>query len=431
LQLSGDRFLRHRVERALLHGDVHADDDSPRAQCYSLLTGVLAAALAVALCAALAVVRPQQGWGDAEIVMVRGTGAVYVRVDGVVHPVLNLTSGWLVTGTRAAPRQVAAAAVHEGERGALLGIPGAPLEIGEPVTEPQWTVCDHEATTVVAGALGPGAQLLGPEQAILATGPSGTPYLLSGGRRARVDLTDPGVVKALGADGVQPAVVSGALLDTVPEVAPIVTPVVPGAGFRGPAALPGFTVGEVVQVRAASATEFYVVLGGGVQRVGQVAADVLRHSAASSSVTAVAPSILAALPELGVLPMDLFPERVDTLTGAGHSVCVSWRPGSVELLTGPISAASVQLAQADGAGPRTDAVSLPAGRSAYVYDGTSEWLVTELGTRFRVEAEAARVLGLADPIEVPRAIVDALPRGPVLSRSAALTAHDVIPAATS
>jgi hypothetical protein len=60
----------------------------------------------------------------------------------------------------------------------------------------------------------------------------------------------------------------------------------------------------------------------------------------------------------------------------------------------------------------------------YLADGTGDgagWLVTELGLRFRVDPEAARVLALGDPTVVPRAVLQTLPPGPVLSRSAALT----------
>jgi type VII secretion protein EccB len=420
------------MERALLGADVHADDDSPRAQWLSLVIGAGVAAVAVALCTVMAVLRPASTWGDAGIVVVRGSGALYVRVDDLVHPVLNLTSARLITGSQDAPRQVTEAALDGAARGVLLGIPGAPAEIGEPAADSRWTVCDRNATTVIAGA--PATQPISPEGGILVSGPSGTIYLLYGGRRARLDLGDLGVVKALGAESVRPAEVSRALLELVPEVPPISTPPIPGVGASGPSALPGFAVGDVVQVHGASDTQFYVVLAGGVQRIGQVAADVIRGSGRASSITSVAPASLAALPELGVLPVATFPNRITAISGDGQAVCASWRDGTVDLLTGPSplepAQTPVQLAQADGAGPRTDAVYVPAGRSAYLTDGTPSaagWLVTEFGTGFPVaDADSARVLGLPAPTVVPRAVLEALPRGPALSRSAALAGHDVV-----
>jgi len=386
----------------------------------------VAAGIVVALAAVLATLRPQSDWGGSSLVMVRDTGAVYVRVGDLVHPVLNLTSAQLITGTAQTPRLVTGSAVSGGRRGPLLGIAGAPSAVDTPPAESQlrWTVCDHEQTTVLIGAAQPGLHPLDTAHAALVAGASGRTYLLYDGQRARVDLTDNGVVAALGAENVRPAAVSAALLEMVPEVAPISTPHIAGAGAPGPRALPGFVVGDVFEVRAATDVRYYVVLDGGVQRIGRVAADVLRHHGRGSSVTALAPAAVKSLPELGTLPVQSFPEQLGGLNGDTQAVCVSWQAGSVALMTGSVPQETTGLAGADGAGPHTDAVGLPPGRSVYLADGTGDgagWLVTELGLRFRVDPEAARVLALGDPTVVPRAVLQTLPPGPVLSRSAALT----------
>lgn len=424
------------MERAVVHGDVH-DDDSPRAQSLSMAIGTVAAALALAVGGVLAVWRPSAEVGAAAVLAVRGSGALYVRVDDVVHPVLNLASAKLIAATDQPPREVTEAAIADTERGALLGIPGAPSLIGPVLSEAEsgWSVCDDEMTTVIAGPLAPTVRRTDPDQAILVVGPSGTTYLLYSGRRARVDLTDPVVSAVLGAETVAPARVSRALLELLPEVSPLTAPDIPGLGAPGPAALPGFLIGEIVQVRQATGSEFLVVLAGGVQRVGRLAADLLRHSGPSATVTAVAPAAVAQLPRLGVLAVQTFPEQIGSIGGADIGVvCASWTPGSTELRVGgpALSAAPAALAQADGSGPLTDAVSLPGGRSAYVHaQGTrtvTGALITEQGVRFRVgDEESARLLGLPGAaLPVPRAVLEALPEGPALSRSAALTAYDVV-----
>jgi type VII secretion protein EccB len=424
------------MERALGHGDIHADDDSPRAQSVSLLLGVLLAILTLAGAAVLTVWRPPAEVGDATVVMVRGTAALYVRVEDVFHPVLNFTSARLIAATAEAPRQVSEEALTRVRTGALLGIPGAPTTIGPPLPEPDsvWTVCDDGTTTVIAG---PPAETAGTGAAVLAAGPSGTPYLLFDGHRARVDLTDPVVLRVLGLEGRTPAPVSRALLEMVPELPPITAPRIPGAGTPGPAALPGFLIGEVIRVQQASGTEFYVVLAGGIQQVNDVAADIIRHSGPSAAVTAVAPASLSQLPRLGTLAVQSFPEHNGAVGGGGAgAVCAMWRAGTTEILLGAPTpgARRVQLAQADGAGPLTDAVELPAGRTAYVRaegtQGSVGALVTEHGVRFPVgDAESARILGLAAaPVAAPRAVLEALPLGPALTRSAALTAYDAVPA---
>jgi type VII secretion protein EccB len=367
---------------------------------------------------------------------VRNTGAVYVRIEDVVHPVLNLTSARLIAATDADPHEVTEAAVVDAKPGVLLGIPGAPTLTGTPLAdlESTWTVCDDETTTVMVGP--PAAAGAAAGHAILVTGPSKTDYLLYSGLRARVDLNDPAVLQILGAEDIRPAPVSRALLELLPEVPPFSPPPIPDSGAPAPAALPGFRIGDIVAVRQATGTEFLVVLGGGVQQVSQVAADLIRYSGAGTAVTAVAPEVVNTLPRLGALAVATFPERIDEISGAGDgAVCAAWTAGNTEILVGgrPPNV-PVRLAQADGAGPLTDAVYLPPGRSAYVRAvGTRTGagsIVTDRGVRFPVgDAESARILGLPEvAADAPRAVLEALPLGPALTRSAALTAYDTIAA---
>src|SRR4029078_3025930 len=92
LQVSGYRLLVWRMEHALVRGDVRMLDDPLRAQSLSLSAGVVLTAIVVAVCVVLGFVRPPRALGSAPIVVVRESGALYVRVGDVVHPVLNLAS---------------------------------------------------------------------------------------------------------------------------------------------------------------------------------------------------------------------------------------------------------------------------------------------------------------------------------------------------
>lgn len=141
--------------------------------------------------------------GQAPIVMGRESGALYVRVDDVWHPVLNLASARLIAATNANPQPVSESELGHTKRGPLLGIPGAPQLLDQPLAgaESAWAICDSDnggSTTVVVGpAEDSSAQVLTAEQMILVATESGSPtYLLYGGRRAVVDLADPAVVWA-------------------------------------------------------------------------------------------------------------------------------------------------------------------------------------------------------------------------------------------
>ncbi len=447
LQVSGYRFLLRRLESALLGRDIHAARHPLRGQSAALAVGCAVAAIAVAGCALLGVLRPQADLGQARIIMARQSGALYVRVGETWHPVLNLASARLIAATPANPQPVRESDLARTKRGPPLGIPGAPQLIGEPLSaeESAWTICDTEgtgATTVVVGPTGgtPGHRLAS-DHALLVAPASGSPaYLLFNGQRAVVDLTDPAVVRALRLEGRAPRAVSPALLNAVPEAPPISTPRIRGAGAAAPG-LPGFSIGSVLRIPRGDGDEYYVVLPAGVQRIGRVAAELLRFSDSqgTANTLTVAPDAIRAAAVSNALPVAGFPDRAPELDGGG-TLCVTSRAGpsgnldiAFPIGSGPpipAGRAAVTLSQADGRGPALDGVFLPPGRSAYVRAGNragTRYLVTDTGGRFAVhDDDAARDLGLPEPIPAPWPVLAALPSGPELSRQSASVARDTV-----
>lgn len=408
-----------------------------------MVTGCLVATVVLAGCAAMAFLLPDPGIGDARILMGQDSGALYVRIDDVVHPVLNLASARLIAGAADNPLPVRESALRHTKRGSLLGIPGAPWMIGEPVPldRSAWTVCDETTTTVIAGV---GADLpgLSAGRTVLARSASSrTTWLLYDGKRAAVDLSDPVVPRALGLEGVAVREVSSALLNALVEVPALTSPPIPDRGGPGPLTLPGFAAGDVIRLERAGATDYYVVLTDGIQRIGRVAADLIRYAdpTASGDITALAPEAIKATPTLGVLEVSTYPDRILVLDGS-RVVCVTWTSSGSSVRTGsalPLASdqVPVPLAQADGGGPAADAVYLPPGMSMYVSASPGgqipggDYLVGDTGIRFGVpDAAAARSLGLpAATLPAPWPIVSLLPAGPELRSDRASVAHDVIP----
>jgi type VII secretion protein EccB len=462
LHVSGYRYLLRRTERALLGSDLRVVDGSPRKHATALALGCVLAVIILAGCGLLSWLRPQSGPGDARIAMGQVSGALYVRVGDTWHPVLNLASARLVAATDTNPQPVRESELARVKRGPLLGIPGAPQLLSPPlpISESVWTICDSESgagTTVLIGApTGSGVRRLSADEAILVATPDrGSPvYLLYRGRRAMVDLADRAVVRALRLQDQVPRTISQSLLNALPEAPAIAAPRIRGAGGPAGAWLPGIPVGSVLRITLASSAEYYAVLGTGVQRIGQVAADLLRFSVAlgpagRAGVISVAPEVLRAAPIVDTLPVSGFPDQAPTPSdGPGsHTVCVAWAPAQsgpadIALLTGsgppvPAGQQAVALAQADGRGPAVDAVYLPPGRSAYVVaqslTGTGarvggRFLVTETGVRFAIhDDDAAHDLGLASaPAPAPWPVLTALPGGPELGRANALLARDTV-----
>lgn len=455
LQLSGQRFLVRRMTHALVRRDVTMHDDPLRAQSLSLAAGGVFATLVLAAAFGLGLVRPHGVPESAAIVMARDTGALYVRVDDTLHPVLNLASARLIARAAADPVAAGEASIAAAKRGPLMGIPGAPAVIGDPLRGQTWTVCDDDRTVVAVGA----APLDGMDstRAVLVT-PRGesaaTTYLMYEGQRAAVDLRNIAVIRGLRLEGVVPVPISRTLLDLVPEVPEIAAPSIAGAGGPGPPGLGGATVGAIVLVQRADAAERYVVLRDGLQLVGEVAADLIRYTYDSHAgpPTAVAPAVIAALSVVRTLPTSTFPTRARAPIGAadGPAVCAQWRAGgsartssNTVVFTGDspyrTSGRMSALAQADGEGPNVDAVDIPGGASAYVRSATivgddgmtgPRFLLTDVGVTFGIhDDEAAKSLGLDQlPETVPWPILAHLPRGPELSVEAASVLRDGLPA---
>jgi type VII secretion protein EccB len=446
LQVSGYRFLVRRMEHALLRGDIRMLHDPMRAQSLSLIAGCVLAVVVVAVCAILAFLRPNAGLGDAAIVMSRDSGALYVRIGETLHPVLNLASAHLVTGSAARPEVVSAADIDKAKRGPLLGIPGAPAVVATPLSDEEsaWTVCDGTATTVIAGRTSH-FDRRDTEPNVLVTARSesaATTYLLYDGWRAQVDLRNPGVVWALRLDGIEPRPVSRALLDAVPEAPPITAPHIPGAGLPG--AIAGMRVGTVMRVTRVDADDYFVVLADGVQRIGEVAANLIRtvDSQGSREIVSVSPDAVGDAPVVDSLLVSTFPRRAGTTSGAGGGgvLCAQWMSGRAKsvLWLGdslPVDSNPVELAQADGDGPKIDTFVMPSGRSAYVRsaalagvggDAGPLYLVNDSGVLFGIHDEnTAKLLGVQDdPVAAPWPVLSLLPRGPELSRDSALVARD-------
>ncbi len=435
----------------MLGGDVRAANGRLRAQSASLTVGCVLAAVAMAGCALLALLRPQAELDHARIVMGKESGALYVRVGDTWHPVLNLASARLIAATAANPQPVRESELARTKRGPLLGIPGAPQLLGPPLSgdESAWTICDTDssaATTVIVGRTeGSSVRRLTAEQAILVAPASGSPaYLLYNGGRAMVDLGDAAVVRALRLEGRTPQRVSQLLLNAVPEAPPITAPRIRGAGGTS-AGLPGFPLGSVLRITRGDGDEYYVVLAAGVQRIGQVAADLLRFSDSqgTANTITVAPDVIRTAAIVNTLPVASFPDRAPSdggLDRADTTACVAWAAAAsghsdVAFLAGsglpvPAGQVPVTLSQADGHGPALDAVYLPPGRSAYVRGNGrvgTRYLVTDTGVQFAIhDDDAARDLGLPAAIPAPWPVLAALPSGPELSRQNASVARDTV-----
>lgn len=458
-QVDGHRFLARRARHAVVARDVRMLHDPLKRQSMGLTVGAVAAVLGCAGAAVLALLDPTPDVDRTVIMVGRDSGQMYVRAGDTVHPVLNLASARLVSGQPAEPDTVRDSDIAGTRRGGLLGIPGAPSalpphrDVGG-AAGVSWTVCDEVAdadrgrpriasTSMAArdGATGPG-RVTAADEIVLAA-QDGAGWLVRGGTRARIDLTDGDLLAILGLGGVEPRPVSAALIDPLAEVDPVRRPEIELAGQPVDYGLDSLRIGQVFTVDTATGTRTYVALADGVQEVGPVVADVIRSTSTVGAVVSVEPDRMA-VPRSVALNVAAFPAGRPTVltTAASPVLCVrdTGGEGSEERRVAVVAGAPAPgpdevrpVAGADGGGPALDAVGIPGGGLLVkaAGRGTSTrssvlTIVSDTGVRFDVpDPETAAVLGVGGvPVPVDGGILDRLPAGPRLDVGSALVSRD-------
>ncbi|MFF2552647.1 type VII secretion protein EccB [Nocardia sp. NPDC058058] len=429
-QVNGYRFLLRRLDHALVRRDVRMLHDPMRAQFRSLLSGAILSLLVVAGCAILAFIRPQGSIGDANIVVGKDSGALYVVIKDpndktkmTLSPVLNLASARLLSGSAEAPKSVKDSKLSSVPRGPILGIPGAPAALpgSNQGNRSQWTLCDNvqvsagggtasavgATTTAIAGGLelnqrikqaDSGSALLVRSVATKDNGETvQKDYLIYDGKRAEVDLSDATVLRALNLTAARPRPISTGLLGAATEVPQLTPPKIPNAGDSGPGRLNGIPVGGVIRVAALGSSdksELYVVLSDGVQPISAFTSDVIRaaNSQGMDDIKSVPPDFIVGLNHpANPLPVASFPVVAPKIIAAEDNpyACITWSKNKAtdakdadategptdravtSLLVGtrlplPDSASPVHMATADGTGNRIDFVYIPPSTGEFV-----------------------------------------------------------------
>ena len=236
-QVSGWRFLLHRLAVAVGRRTVRLVHDPSKNNTAALLVSAVVALLIVGLSFVLAFLKPVGQVGQNRLLGDRATGALYVEVDGVMHPALNLASARLIVGQAENPTMVPNAQIRQFPIGPTVGIVGAPNDLT--VRSPSsvgWAMCDRLGSTgslvvprvtVISGLaeLGDWAHRLdAPASALMSYG--GDAYLVTDGHRSRIDLADKAVTLALGMDAgdLKPAPMSKALYEALTPTAPLRVP---------------------------------------------------------------------------------------------------------------------------------------------------------------------------------------------------------------
>jgi ESX secretion system ATPase EccB len=457
-QLHSHQFTLQRVVGALAMRDPDPVSSPLRRIGGALFASVMFAVLAVAAVGVYGLLRP--GGGDAwrqgnAMIIEKETGARFVYLDNVLHPVLNYTSALLILGN-AQPVHVARADLVGVTRGTPLGISGAPdpLPGPEQLITAGWTLCSRpavsqpgaapsgvESVLKVGGA--PASDLMA-GRGVLAADLTGGLHLLWQGRRYA--LTDPDLVMgAFAWSRASATPVSAALLNAIPAGADLGRVVLP-AGTR-PSPVDGLRAGDVVVVANQTGDQtFGVILDSGFADITPVQAGLLITAGAngggqpkpmSQAQFVAAPKAASLKPTGDNAPPERAPEQVRPAATGG--ICATFAPDAATVLslapTAAAAAGEVRVQRTAGdPGLTVDWIAVPPGRGAVVEALASPGapvgalaVVSDLGLRFAVPSkEVLSTLGYPDvtPQRLPAALIALVPSGRALDPAAA-----VLPAA--
>ena len=472
-QVSGWRFSIRRISNGVALRDTRMLTDPLRRQGRALSVGVLLGAVLVAGAFVLSVFKPAGVSGTHPVLAERSTNALYVVVNDELHPVLNLASARLIVGKPDNPTVVKGSEIDKFALGNTLGIPNAPSRMLQSrARDARWMVCDatggpQSGTTVISAdpVAGPGhAAALPASSAILASSDGGTTtWLIWGGKRSQIDLHNAAVTAAVGinADTPAPRTINRALLNLIPESAPLVVPFVANAGdpprfvWPVPGQTPPPVAAVVIDHDANNQTRYYTVTADGLQPISPVVAAILRANDAYGLVEppALTPDQVAKASKAAPIAVDDYPATpLQVLDPSTDPVtCAQWvkldgAPTSrLTLLAGqslPVAVDATPVTLDAGAGPGSaQRVVLPRGSGYFVQvtgqqpqSTTKESLfwVSDLGVRYGMEAAGtgqetsspAQVLGMTSPpLPIPWSVLSLLAPGPTLSKTDALVAH--------
>lgn len=468
-QISGWRFAIRRISNGVALRDTRMLTDPLRRQGRAISVGVLAGVVLLAGAFILSVLKPAGISGNRPILAERSSGALYVVVNDELHPVLNLASARLIIGKPADPNVVKAKEIDKFPLGNGLGIPGAPARMVQSgAVDARWMVCDaaggaDAGTTVIFGdpvaGNGHAAQMSAGSAELATTDGGKTTWLIWGGKRSQIDVNNAAVSAAIGinADTAAPRHINRALLNLIPESAPMVVPFVGNAGdpprFVWPVpGKPAPPVAAVVVDKEDNQSRYYAVTAEGLQAISPVIAAILRANDAYGLVEppALTPDQVAKAPKAAVIavedyptsPLQIIDPGTDPVT-CGQWVKLAGAPTSkLSLLAGPslpVAADAKPLALTSASPTNASRVLLPRGSGFFVQvtgqepkseTKESTFWVSDLGLRYGLEQTAnertspAEILGMThDALPIPWAVLSLFAAGPTLSKADALVAH--------
>ncbi len=376
----------------------------------------------------------------------KGTGArfVYLDSDAKLHPVLNYTSGLLLSNAEAPElKSISSDKLATVPLGATLGIPDAPdsLPAKDALLTERWSLCtdnqgeenEPRSTLLVGDELTDGTVAAKADEGLLVRDPQDHTAIVYDNKRFPIPASaQVATLRALGYASKAPWTVATAWANSVPLGPNLVGPRLPGT-VGDPSSIDGFQVGDLV---TDSGKQFGVILADGLAVLTPMQAMLLQadprinqpqaignkffrlpQSTKRLSDEGTANGLPVTVPKLHdnapgracmTLPVDAKSGdglRIDPTVPTGVAVDAGNTPSNVQL------ADFVHIARGKGV-----LVSAAASPSAPADSGTVT-IVTDTGRSFPLANRSLITklgYGGVKPRQIPSELVALLPRGPSL-----------------
>ncbi len=428
--LEAQRYNRKRLVTAFVAGTPGGKELAARSPGRPLIVGA-------SLCVVLVIVALVMGrfspvlradWKNNTLVVVTGSGARYLAMDGVLHPVTNVTSARLLSESGSFKiSEVDASALSGIPRGNAVGLVDAPDQVPSAsfLRSGDWVSCSATSAGPRTWVAGAPDQVKAADVAVVTA--QGKDYLVADGRRYEMTGSDVAITLNLDAAAKHP--VTAAWLSLFQEGTPLRPLTIKNYGQIAsgmPSALRDAVIGSLVDVAQDSERRHYVVsdagqltplselsyqlylIGSGKQQKAPITVN-----AADVSTVKVATGVVA--------PAD-WPQSAANPVDATQQVCA-------RLAESDRGAATAVAQVPTPVTPFQPGVSVAGGSGALVM-GTAGGslgavrLVTDQGLAYGLGGNPSDTLGRlgyteSDVHRIPQAWLDLVPSGIELSHAAA------------
>jgi len=365
--LEAQRFNRSRMTTAFTSGMPGGREMEPHSPLTPLIVGIVLTAVLIAVALVMHKFSPglPDGWQNNYVLVIKDTGARYYTIDGIMHPVTNITSAKLLTPAGSFNlAEVPESKVVGIPRGPQVGLPGAPDDVPAPsaLTKDPWTACgmsESSTSTWIGGApdgLAATTNVLVANQGDLYLVVDGVRYPIVGETAATLTTLDL-------VDAAQHPVRADWLNVTTPGT-PLAPLEINGAGQPTdgmPVALASAVVGSLVNVAHDGAITHYVVVDARhIVQLTDIAYALYELGTGANTdligqpITATLADVAAlVMPNPGTIPPD-WPTSMGALLPASSMPCLQR-----DMTTGTVALLSTDVASAN-------AVNVPGGAAALV-----------------------------------------------------------------